>query len=189
MSAISRVTLKMVAFWAMSPSTATAARESPALPLVELRDDVAAEHLDGRHHLVVGHRLGGHEELELVHPGRLVNGDAPQAGLGIAGHEDAAVDQGVGVDLVPQRGRDLPGAPGQIDLGRTGGGRTAGPVRLEIAREVRLEMLGHAAPRVDELLVQVRLILEVRAVRTEEGPWRLRGQLARRLVVRVAETH
>ena len=143
-----------------------------------------AEHLDGRHHLVVGHRLGRHEELQLVDARGLVNGDAPKAGLGIAGHEDAAVDEGVGVDLVPQRGRDLPGAAGQIHLGRA-----VGAFRLEIAREVRLEMLGHAAPRIDELLVQVRLVLQVRAIRPEEGPERFRRQLARRLVVGVAEAH
>src|SRR6185369_5509075 len=99
---------------------------------------------------------------------RLVDRDAPETGLGIARHQDAAVDQGVGVDLVPQRGRDLPGAPGQIDFWRTGGRRTARAFRLEIAGEVRLEMVGHPAPGVDELLVEVGLILEIRAIRPEE---------------------
>ena len=77
-----------------------------ALP--QLRDDVLAEELDGRHDLLVRDRLRRHQELQLVDAGGLVDGDAPEATLRIAGHEDATVDQCVRVDLIPEGAGDLP---------------------------------------------------------------------------------
>jgi hypothetical protein len=55
----------------------------------------------------VRHGLGRHQELQLVDAGLLVDGDAPQSGIGIARDQHAAVDQRLRVDLIPQRGRDL----------------------------------------------------------------------------------
>jgi len=57
---------------------------------------------------------------------------ARRAALRIAGDEDAALDQRVGVDLVPECRRDLPRAAREIDLGRA-----LRALRLEVAREVR----------------------------------------------------
>src|SRR5439155_27227598 len=50
---------------------------------LQLRDDVLVEHLDGRHHLVVRDRFRRHQELQVVHARRLVDGDAPQTVVGI----------------------------------------------------------------------------------------------------------
>ena len=43
----------------------------PGGRLLQLRDDVLAEHLDRRHDRVVWHRLRGHQELQLVDAGFL----------------------------------------------------------------------------------------------------------------------
>ena len=131
-----------------------------------------------------GDRLRGHEELQLVDARVFVDGDAAETALGIAGHEDAAVDQGVGVDLIPERRGDLSGAAGQIHLGRADR-----PFRLEVAGEVRLQVLRRASPGRDELLVEVRLILQVGTIRPEEGSQGLGRQLAGGLVVAVADGH
>src|SRR2546426_6675100 len=56
----------------------------------------------------------------------------------------------VGVDLVPECRRDLPRAAREIDLGRA-----LRALRLEVAREVRPQVIRHAAPGGDELLVEV----------------------------------
>ena len=94
-----------------------------------------------------------------------MDGDASQTVLGIPRDEHAALDERVGVDLIPQRGGDLARAAGEIDLGRGGDA-----LALEIAREVGFQVLGDAAPRLDELLVEMRLVLQVRPVGPEERP-------------------
>src|SRR3954470_11225236 len=67
--------------------------------LPERGDDVLAEQLDRLHHLVVGDGFGGHEELDLVYAGLLVQLDGFDALLRVAGYQDAAFTQGASVDI------------------------------------------------------------------------------------------
>ena len=47
------------------------------------------------------HGFGGHQELELVHSGGLMELGAFDAGLRVSGHDYAPVRHGLGVEFLP----------------------------------------------------------------------------------------
>src|SRR5262245_37760682 len=66
--------------------------------LLDLRNDVLAEHLNRRHHLVVRDRFRRHQELQLIDPNRLMEADRLEAAIRITGHEDTTFHQCVGIE-------------------------------------------------------------------------------------------
>ena len=142
-----------------------------------------AEHLDGRHDLVVRNGLGGHEELQLVDAGGGMQFDGLEAALRIAGDGDGAVGQGIGVELVPDGVGDLRRAAGEVQAA------FFAVFLLDVAGKVGFQVLRHAAPRLDEALVHVHLVFQVGPVGAEKRLEGLRRQFAGRLVVLAAIGH
>src|SRR5262245_21295891 len=59
--------------------------------LLDLRDDVFAEHLNRRHDLIMRDRLRRHQELQFVDPNSLMQADGLETALRIARHEDTTL--------------------------------------------------------------------------------------------------
>ena len=125
-----------------------------------------AEHFDRFHYFGVSDGFGGHQELELVDAGSFMEFGGLDAAFGIAGDDNAALRQSVGVKFLPdflsQRG-----AAGQVH----GAGLTGFRVwlHLNVAGEVLLQVLGDTAPLVQQAGVHVFLILDVGTSGAEEG--------------------
>ena len=60
-----------------------------------------AEHFNGLHNILVADGLGGHQELELVHAGRLMDLDGFNAAIGVPGNDYGPFGHSVGVELLP----------------------------------------------------------------------------------------
>src|SRR5206468_1027883 len=130
-------------------------------------NDVLAEHLDGRERALVRDGLGLRDQDDLIDAGLLVQLYAADAAVRVAGDDDAAVAQGVGVHLAERGPR---GARAAVE-------RDADLRRLLLVRgvglpeppaEVGLQVVGHAAPRLEQLLVGIHAVADVGLVRAEE---------------------
>src|SRR5215813_12184789 len=75
--------------------------------LLDLRDDVLAEHLNRRHDLVMRDRLRRHQELQFIDPNSLMEADGLETALRITCHEDTTLHQCIGIELIPHGRSDL----------------------------------------------------------------------------------
>src|SRR5207244_4054510 len=115
----------------------------------------------------------------LIDPGLLVEPHTLDAAIRIAGDDDAALAQGVRIHLAEGRPRRARAAV-ERDPDLCGLLLVRGVGLPEPPTEVGLQMVGHAAPRLQELLVGVDAVADVRLVRAEERLERERGERARR---------
>src|SRR5437867_9241190 len=114
------------------------------------RDHVLAEHLDRLERALVRNRLRLHDEDDLVDPGLLVEPHALDAAVRIAGDDDAALAQGVGIHLAEGRARGArPAVERDPDL--RGLLLVRGVGLPEPPAEVGLQVIGHTAPGFEQL--------------------------------------
>ena len=134
----------------------------------------------------MGDGLSLHDEHDLVYAYVVVGLDGVDAAFRVSGDDHAAVGQRVGVQLGHRRpcraGSGIQGDTGLAGLGLVSLVRLAQPTA-----EVGLEVFGHTAPSLQQLLVGVDTALNVGLVRPEESLHRVGAQLLGRLVVLGAE--
>src|SRR5205814_7295865 len=150
------------------------------------RDHVLAEHLDRLQRALVRNGLRLHDQNDLVDARFLVEPHALDAAVRIAGDDDAALAERVGIHLTEGRPRRARAA-----VERDPDLRGLLLVRLvglpQPPAEVGLQVIRHAAPGFQQLLVGVDTVADVRLVGAEERLERERGERPRLLVVLAAE--
>ena len=105
--------------------------------------------------------------------------EALDAAVWVAGDDDAAVGERVGVEVLPDLVRDRLAA-GEVEHV---GDILIVPLRRDVAREVLLEVIGHTAPLFEQPRVHVLLSLHVGPVGAKEVLQRGGSELARLRVV------
>jgi len=138
------------------------------------------------HRALVRDRLGLRDQDDLIDPGFLVELNSFDAAVRVAGDDDAAVAQGVRIHLAEGRARRARTAV-ERDPDLRGLFLVCGVGLPEPSAEIGLQVIGHTAPRLQQLLVGVDAIADVRLVRAEERLERERGERARLGVVLAAE--
>ena len=108
------------------------------------RNHFLAEFLDRAHHLVMRNGLGLHNQHHLVDADVLVHHAGLDAGFGVAGNDDAAIRQGLAVQLRKGGARPRPGRnpgrrrlPALVFCGLHRIGATSGQSRPASGRECR----------------------------------------------------
>ena len=144
------------------------------------------EHLDGAHHLLMRDRFGLHNHQHLIHADVLIHLYRPQAAIRIPRDDNAAIRQRIRVKLGYRR----PSRAG-ARIQRYAHLRRLLFVRLvrlpQPPPEVRLQMIRHAAPVLQQLLISADAPRDVRLVRPEECLHGIRRKRPRLAVVRAAE--
>src|SRR5438093_8311782 len=145
------------------------------------RDHVLAEHLDRLQRALVRNGLRLHDQNDLVDARFLVEPHALDAAVRIAGDDDAALAERVGIHLTEGRPRRARAA-----VERDPDLRGLLLVRLvglpEPAAGGGLQAIGHAAPGFQQLLVGVDAVADVGLVGAEERLERAPGDPPRPLV-------